>query len=143
MGHNVDAGSSGKAARSRHGVIDVDDRHVGQQRVVSERPLDAGVLIGDDRERRYLGAGTRGGRNGDEVSLLAHLGEGEDTLADVHEVHGHVLEVALGVLVHHPHDLTGVHSGSAADRDDDVGLEEGHLGGTAARALQRGVGSTS
>mgnify|MGYP000562078027 FL=1 len=50
----------------------------------------------------------RSGR--DEVGLLAHLGESEDTLADVHEVHGHVLKLALGVLVHHPHDLAGVHS---------------------------------
>ena len=47
----------------------------------------------------------RSGR--DEVGLLAHLGEGEDALADVHEVHGHVLKLALGVLVHHPHDLAG------------------------------------
>ena len=80
----------------------------------------------------------RSGRN--EVGLLAHLGEGEDTLADVHEVHGHVLKLALGVLVHHPHDLAGVHSGATADGDDDVRLKEGHLLGAATCALQRRIG---
>ena len=80
----------------------------------------------------------RSGRN--EVGLLAHLGEGEDTLADVHEVHGHVLELALGVLVHHPHDLAGVHSGATADGDDDVRLKESHLLGAATCALQRRIG---
>ena len=140
MGHDVDAGGSGQAARGGHAVVGVDDSHVGEQRVVGERPLDAGLLVGDDGERRALGAGTRRGRDGDEVGLLAHLGEGEDTLADVHEVHGHVLEVRLGVLVHHPHDLAGVHCGTAADGDDDIRLEERHLLGAATCALQGGIG---
>ena len=87
-------------------------------------PLEAGLGVGDDGERRHLGARARRGRDGHEVGLLAHLGEGEDALADVHEVHGHVLEVRLGVLVHEPHDLAGVHGRAAADRDDEVGLEQ-------------------
>ena len=140
MGHDVDAGGSGQAARGGHAVVGVDDSHVGEQRVVGERPLDAGLLVGDDGERRALGAGTRRGRDGDEVGLLAHLGESEDTLADVHEVHGHVLKLALGVLVHHPHDLAGVHSGATADGDDDVRLKESHLLGAATCALQRRIG---
>ena len=140
VGHDVDAGGSGQAARGGHAVVGVDDSHVGEQRVGGERPLDAGLLVGDDGERRALGAGTRRGRDGDEVGLLAHLGEGEDTLADVHEVHGHVLKLALGVLVHHPHDLAGVHSGATADGDDDVRLKESHLLGAATCALQRRIG---
>ena len=140
VGHDVNTGSCGEALRGGHAVVSVDDSHVGEQRVVGERPLDAGLLVGDDGERRALGASARGGRDGDEISLLAHLGEGEDTLADVHEVHGHVLEVRLGVLVHHPHDLAGVHCGTAADGDDDIRFEERHLLGAATCALQGGIG---
>ena len=40
--------------RGGHAVVGVDDSHVGEQRVVGERPLDAGLLVGDDGERRAL-----------------------------------------------------------------------------------------
>ena len=54
VGHDVDAGGSGQAAQGGHAVVGVDDSHVGEQRVVGERPLDAGLLVGDDGERRAL-----------------------------------------------------------------------------------------
>ena len=42
VGHDIDAGGSGQAARGGHGVVDVNDSHLGHQLVVGERPLDAG-----------------------------------------------------------------------------------------------------
>ena len=45
VGHDVDAGSCGEA-RGGHAVVGVDDSHVGEQRVVGERPLDAGPFVG-------------------------------------------------------------------------------------------------
>ena len=44
------------------------------------------------------------------------------------------------MLVHHPHNLAGVHCGTAADGDDDIRLEERHLLGAATCALQGGIG---
>ena len=149
-GHDRDVGLEGvgedvnaRGAREALGlgvhVVGVNDCHVGQQRVVCERPLDARLGVRDDGERRALGAGARGGRDGHEVGLRAHLRVGVDPLADVHEIHGHVLEVGLGVLVEDPHDLAGVHGRTAAEGDDHVGLKAREDLRTLARALQRGV----
>ena len=137
---DVDAGGGGQALGLGHHVVGVDDGHVGQELVVSDRPLGAGVGVGDDRERRDLGTRAGGGGDGHEEGLLAHLRERVDALADVHEVHGHVLELGLGVLVHHPHDLAGVHRGAAADGDDAVGLEGLDLLEAALAVLELGVG---
>ena len=123
VGEDVDAGGGGEALGLRHHVVGVDDGHGRHELVVRDGPLDAGLGVRDDGERRDLGAGARGGRDRDELGLLAHLLEAVDALADVHEVDGHVVELLLRVLVHGPHDLAGVHRGAAADGDDHVRLE--------------------
>ena len=140
MGEHVDARGGGQALGLGHHVVGVDDGHVGHELVVGDRPLDARLGVRDDRERRDLGARARGGRDGHEVGLLAHLGEVVDALADVHEVHRHVGEVLVGVLVHGPHDLAGVHRRAAADGDDGVGLEGAQQFLALLGVLQLGVG---
>ena len=44
------------------------------------------------------------------------------------------------MFIHHPHDFCSVHSGTAADGDDGIRLELGHLVSTLSRALERRVG---
>ena len=144
VGDGVDARRARQAGRRHHLDVGVDDRHLRHQLVVGERILHARLLVGDDGERRHLRARAGRGRDRDEVGLLAHLRERVDALADVHEAHRHVLEVALRVLVEDPHDLRGVHRRAAADRDDHVRLERGHELGALLRAgegrVRRDVG---
>ena len=141
MGHGVDAGGSGQTLGGVHHHVGVHDGHLGQQLVVRQRILDAGGFIGDDGEGGHLGAGAGGGGNGDEIRLFAHLGEGVDTLADIHKAHGHVLEVRLGMLIQHPHDLARVHGGTAADGEDQVRLEGRHLRRALSGTGEGGIGS--
>ena len=138
--NGVNAGGAGQPLGGGHVEVGVDDGHVGHQLIVGQRVLDAGVLIGDDGEGGHLTAGTGRGGNGDEIGLFAHLREGVGALADIHEAHGHIHKVDLGVFIHHPHDLTGVHGRAAAQRNDAVGLEGRHLRGALLGAGQRRVG---
>ena len=140
VGHGIDAAGGGEALGGGHVEVGVDDRHVGQQRVIGQGVFHAALFIGDDREGRHLAARTGGGGNSDEISLFAHLGEGIDALADVHEAHGHILEIHLGMLIEHPHDLAGVHGAAAAQGDDHVGLEQAHLLRASLGASQGGIG---
>ena len=140
MGERVDTGRGGQTLRHGHHEVCVDDRHLREQFVVGEGVLDARRFVGDDGERRDLGTGTGGGRDGDEVSLFAHLGEGVHPLADIHEAHRHVEEVHFGMFVEHPHDLAGIHRGAAAEGDDHVGLEVRHQLGAFLRAGEVGIG---
>ena len=126
MADSVDSGSRGEAGRRHHLHVCIYDCHVRQERVVCKRILRACRLVGDDGERRHLGAGSGGGRHAYEIGLLAHLRERIDALADVQEAHRHVLEVRFRVFVEHPHDLRRVHRAAAADGDDDVRLEARH-----------------
>ena len=126
MGQHIDAGRAGQSLGLAHHVVGVHDGHVGKELVVSQRVLHAGLLVGDHGEGGHLGTGTGGGGDGYEVGLLSHLREGVHTLPDIHEAHGHILEVHLRVLVHHPHDLSSVHGGTAAQGDDHVRLEGVH-----------------
>ena len=141
VGHCVDAGGGGQTPGGVHHHVCIHDGHVGHQLIVGQRILDTALLIGDDSKGCHLRAGTGGGGHGHEVGLFAHLGEGIDSLADVHEPHGHIHEVGLGMLVHDPHDLGRVHGGAAADGDDHVGLEGGHLGGAGLGAGEGRIGS--
>ena len=81
------------------------------------------VLVGHHREGRHLGARARRRRDRHELRLHPELRELVDALADVHEAQRQVLERDVGSLVHHPHDLGGVHRRTAAERQDDIGLE--------------------
>ena len=137
----IDTGSGGKPLRRGHVVVGVNDRHVREQLVIRERILNARSLVGDNGEGSYLGACSGGCGDRDEVSLLAHLRERVDPLSDILEAHRHIEEVSLGVLVKYPHDLAGVHSGAAAEGDDNVGLELLHLLRALHRACERRVGS--
>ena len=47
---------------SFHHVVDVDDRHIGQQLVIGDGSFRARIRIRDDRERRHLGARSGRGR---------------------------------------------------------------------------------
>ena len=140
MGDGVNTGGARKAGRRRHLHIGIDDGHRGHKLVIGQRILHAGGLVRDDGEGRDFRAGTRRGGHADEGSLLAHLGERVDALADIHEAHGHVHEVHLGVLVENPHDLGCVHGAAAADGDDDVRLEAGHKLGALLGAGERRIG---
>ena len=141
MGHNVDTGCRGQALGLSHHVVGVHDSHGGQQLVVSQRPLGAGLLIGDDGEGSHFGTSTGRGGDSNHDCLLAHLGELVDTLPDIHEVHAHGLEVGIGMLVQHPHDLGSVHGRTAAQSDDHVGLEVADLLHALHSAAQGGIGS--
>ena len=141
VGHGVDAGGRGQTLGGVHHHVGVHDGHFRQQLVVRQRILDAGGFIGDDGEGSHLGAGTGGGGDGDEIRLFAHLGEGVDTLADIHEAHGHVLEIRLGMLIQHPHDLARVHGGAAADGENQIGLEGRHLRRALSGTGEGGIGS--
>ena len=123
MGHRVDAAEGGERLGQVHHQVGVDDGHVRRQFVVGDGILLAGRVVGDHGERRHFGAGARGGGDGDQLGLDAHLGELVDALADVHEAQGQVLEIHLRVLVHHPGDLGGVHGRAAAQGHDHIGLE--------------------
>ena len=140
MGHGINAGGRRQALGHGHHHIGVDNRHLGQQLIVGQRVFHAGGLVGDDREGSHLGAGAGGGRHRDEVGLFTHLREGVHALADIHEAHSHIHEIHVRMLVHHPHDLAGVHGGAAAHRDDAVRLERGHGLGAFLRAGQGGIG---
>ena len=120
--------------------ISVNDRHVGHQLVVGKRILDSGLFVGDNGERSNLGTGTGRGRDCNEVSLFTHLGESIDTLTDIREAHSHIHEVCFRMLVKNPHDLAGVHSGTAAESDNHVRLKRHHLSGTLTGTCQRRVG---
>ena len=139
VGNSVDTGSRGKAFRCAHHHVSINDCHVRQKLIVSKRPFHAGVCIGDDCKRGNFRTGTCGSRNGDEVSPFAHFRESIDSLADIHEVHSHIGEIHIGMLIHDPHDFRRVHCGTAADGDDGIRLELGHLVSTLSRALERRV----
>ena len=139
MGDGIDAGGGGKALGGVHHHVRIHNGHVGHQLIVRQGILNPGLLVGNHREGGHLGAGAGGGGNGNKVGLFSHFGEGIHSLADVHKAHGHILEVRLGMLVEHPHDLARVHSGAAAHGDDHIGLEGTHLLRTGLGAGQGGI----
>ena len=122
----VDAGGGGEAAGHGEHQLGVGDGHVRGQRVVRDGVLLVGAAVGDDGEGGDFGAGAGGGGDGHHHGLGAQFGEGVDALLDVHEAHGHILELGVGVLVAEPHHLGRVHGGAAAEGDDEVGLEGVH-----------------
>ena len=140
VGHGIDAAGGGEAFRRGHMEISIDDRHVGQQLIVSQRILDSALFIGNDGEGRHLTAGTGGGGNSNEISFLAHPREGIYPLADIHEAHRHILEIHFRMLIQDPHDFACIHGASAAQGDDHVGLEQAHLLRASLGARQGGIG---
>ena len=112
MGQGVEAGVGGQLARlgaSQHRIDDGDGRG---QRVIGDRVLIAGLVIGDHGERRDLGTGAGGGRDADQLGLLAQRRDLEGALTDIEELLAHVGEGDFRVLVEQPHNLGGIHRGS-------------------------------
>ena len=124
---NVDTRCAGQPLRRVHHHIRINDSHIRQQLVVSDRILCACLLVGDDSKRSYLRACARRSRNCHEVSLFTHFRELVYSLAYVHKVHSHIFKISIGMLVQHPHYLCRVHSRAAAERDDNVRLELCHF----------------
>ena len=140
MGQNIHAGGAGQTLGLAHHIVCINNGHVGQKLIVSQRILDAALLIGDNRKGRHLGARTGGGGHCHKVSLLSHLGEGVDSLADVDEPHSHIHEICFRMLVEHPHNLARVHGGAAAHGDNHIGLKLPHKLSAGLRIGQGGIG---
>ena len=140
MGQNIHAGCAGQTLGLAHHVVRIHNCHVGQEFIISQRILDAALLICDNRERRYLGARSGGCGHSHKVCLFTHLGEGVDTLADVDEPHGHIHEICFRMLVEHPHNLARVHGGAAAHGDNHIGLKFPHKLGAGLGIGQGGIG---
>ena len=140
MDHSVVAGVGGKSLGYAHHQLGIAYRHVGKKLVIGERVLHAALFVGDNGERRDLRARARGGRDSDEVRLLAHLRELVNALAYIHKAHGEVGEVDFGMLVQHPHNLARVERTAAAERDDSVGIEAAHGFRALLRRAERRVG---
>ena len=136
----IDTRGGGQTARCAHVEIGIDDGHIGEEFVVGQGIFNARVFVGDDGKRRDFGARTSRCRNGDEIGFFAHFWECIDALANIHKAHGHVLEIDFGVFVHDPHDLCGVHGGTTAQSDDDIGLERDHLLRSLDGATERRIG---
>ena len=126
MGQCVNTGSAGQTFWLGHHVVCIDDCHVWQQLIVSQRVFCAVAVIGDNCKWSYLGTGTRRGWDCNKVCFFAHLREGVNSLADIHEAHSQIQEVYFRMLVHYPHDLTCVHCRTAAQCDDAVWFECAH-----------------
>ena len=140
MGQNVNAGSAGQALGLAHHIVGIHDCHVRQQLVVSQRIFNSSLLVGNNGERSYLGAGTGGGGNGYKVGLLAHFRESIYTFPDIDKPHGHIHEVCFRMLVQHPHNLACVHGGAAAHSDNHIGLKLSHQLCSGLSICQGGIG---
>ena len=123
VGQGVEAGVGGQLARLGASQHRVHDGHGRGQRVVGDRVLVAGLVIGDHGERGDLGTGAGGGRDAHQLGLLAQRRDLEGALTDIEELLAHVGEGDFRVLVEQPHNLGGIHRGAAANRDDRVRLE--------------------
>ena len=127
VGEYVVTGSLSSLRRQLHHVVGIYDSHFRHHFVTDDRPLHAGVRVGNDRERSNLGTRTSRSRDADQLRLLAHLREETDSLSDIEEDRSHVEESFFRIFVHDPHDLRSIDCGTAADSDDNVRLEFVHL----------------
>ena len=139
MRQGVKAGDRRKPLRQLHHQLGIDDRHARRERIVRQREFLVRLLIRDHGERRHFRTGAAGGRNGDHHRFFAQLRQFHDAFADIHEAHGDILELDVRQLVHEPHDLGRVDRGSAADRDDHIGLEASELFEAALCRLDRRI----
>ena len=83
VGQHIVAGGLRGSGRQLHHVVRVHDGHFRHHLVADQRPLHAGIGIGNNGEGRTLRAGTCCGGDTDQLGLLAHLGEETDPLADI------------------------------------------------------------
>ena len=132
MGHSIHTGMRGQLLRHRLCQLGVNDRDIRRDVVVSERVLDALVIVGDDRECGDFGCRARGRRNCTEVCLRAELREAERR--------DDRFKAGVRVFVEHPHRLCSVNRRTAAHCDDPVRLELAHNFCAAHDGLNRRVG---
>ena len=136
VGQGVEAGVGSELARLGAGQHRIDDGDGRGQRVIGDRVLVAGLVVGDHSERRDFGTGAGRGRDAHELGLLAQRRDLEGALADIEELLTHIGEGDFRVLVQQPHDLGRVHRRTTADCDDGVRLELlAHHGGAALDGL--------
>ena len=131
VGHGVHTGVGDEFLRHGVGQLRVNDGDIGGDLKVGDGVLDTLLVVGDDGERRDLGRGAGGGRNGAEMGLAAQRRDAEHL--------AHILKGDIGVLVLDPHGLGGIDGGAAADCDDPVGLEFFHSGSALHDCLDRRV----
>ena len=141
MGQRVDTGSAGQALGLGHHIIRIYDCHIRHQLIVCDGPLGSSLSVRNNRKGRHFRACTGGCGNRYKHGLFSHLREHVNSFADIHKVHGQILKSALWMLVHKPHDFSGVHRGTAAQSNDHIRLERLDLFYAFLRALQRRIGS--
>ena len=94
----------------------IDDRHVGDERVVDQGHL---ALAGGDHRRGETSEPVPGrGRHRDQLHRVLVLRVLRDPLAGVEERERELAHRQLGALVEEPHRLRGVDHRAAADGDD-------------------------
>ena len=132
VGQGVEAGVGSELARLGAGQHRIDDGDGRGQRVIGDRVLIAGLVVGDHSERRDFGTGAGGSRDAHQLGLLAQRRDLERALTDIEELLTHIGEGDFRVLVQQPHDLGRIHRGTTADGDDGIRLELlAHHGGAA------------
>ena len=127
VGHGVHTGVGHQLLGHGVGQLGVDDGDIGGDLKVSDRILDALLIIGNDGEGSHLGSSAGGGGDGAEVCLAAQRRDAKDL--------AHILKGDVRILVLDPHGLGGVDGGTAADGNDPVRLEFLHC----SRALHDGL----
>ena len=132
VGQCVHTSVSNKLNRHAVSELRVNNCDVRGNLEVSDWVLNALLVIGNDGECGYLSCGTGSRRNCAEVSLGAELRKTKDL--------AHVLKSGLWVLVLDPHSFSCVDWGAAADSNDPVWLELGHLSSTAHNGLDGRIG---
>ena len=131
VGQGVEAGVGSELARLGAGQHRIDDGDGRGQRIIGDRVLITGLVVGDHSERRDFGTGAGRSRNADQLGLLAQRRNLERALTDIEELLTHIGEGDFRVLVQQPHDLGRIHRGTTADGDDGIRLELlAHHGGT-------------
>ena len=123
VGQGVEAGVGSELARLGAGQHRIDDGDGRGQRVIGDRVLIAGLVVGDHSERRDFGTGAGGSRDAHQLGLLAQRRDLERALTDIEELLTHIGEGDFRVLVQQPHDLGRIHRGTTADGDDGIRLE--------------------
>ena len=126
VSHNVNTGSAGQAFRCAHHVVCVNNSHVRHQFIVCQRPFDSCFFVCNNGKRSYLRTCT--GRCWDcyKVSFFTHFREGIDSLADIHEIHCHIVKISVRILIKHPHNFSGIHCRTTAKSDNAVRLKGAH-----------------
>ena len=132
VGQSIETSIGSQLARLSTCQHRIDDSDGRGQRVIGDRVLIAGLVVGNHSERRDFGTGAGGSRDAHQLGLLAQRRNLERALTDIEELLTHIGEGDFRVLVQQPHDLGRIHRGTTADGDDGIRLELlAHHGGAA------------